>query len=187
LLALLQTSTVCGNSCSKPVLRAPPTTAGQRGSGRRQPAWWRSPQHALPALAASALLERPGACICRPGGMAAVRQYRFRAQMMPSPAALEGLARGFPSAASPIAHTCCLIEPSYHRYFPAALSRDEELPPRPGAHVVVTIALTDGEAEAFFAPGQRFAIWSDAVVGHTVSTDGLVGYGVISRPSARAA
>jgi hypothetical protein len=54
-------------------------------------------------------------------------------------------------------------------------------------HVVVTAVLTDGEAEAYFAPGQRFTIWSDAVVGHAVCADGLVGYGVISRPSARAA
>ena len=96
--------------------------------------------------------------------------------------------RGFPSTTRrPTTHTCCLIEPSYRQYFPAVIYRDEELPPRPRVHVVVTIALTGGEAEAYFAPGQRFTIWSDAVVGHTVCADGLVGYGVISRPSARAA
>lgn len=117
-----------------------------------------------------------------------MRQYRFRAQLMLNPAAHEGLVRGFPSTTRPpTARACCLIEPSYHEYFPAVIYRDKELPPRPGMHVVVTIALTDGEAGAFFAPGQRFAIWSDAVVGHTVRADGLVGYGVISRPSARAA
>ena len=120
--------------------------------------------------------------------MAAVRQYRFRAQVMPNPAAHEALVRGFPSTTRrPTTHTCCLIEPSYRQYFPAVIYRDEELPPRPRVHVVVTIALTGGEAEAYFAPGQRFTIWSDAVVGHTVCADGLVGYGVISRPSARAA
>ena len=96
--------------------------------------------------------------------------------------------RGFLSTTRPpTTHVCCLIEPSYHQYFPVVISRDDELPPRPGMHVVVTIALTDGEAGAYFAPGQRFAIWSDAVVGHTIWADGLVGYGVISRPSARAA
>jgi hypothetical protein len=84
-------------------------------------------------------------------------------------------------------HACCLIEPSHHQYFPAVIYRDEELRPRPGVHVVVTVALIDGEAEAYFAPGQRFTIWSDAVVGHMVCADGLVGYGVISRASARAA
>jgi hypothetical protein len=119
--------------------------------------------------------------------MAAVRQYRFRAQVLLSPAH-EGLARGFPSTTRPpTTRACCLIEPSYHQYFPAVIYRDEEFPPRPGVHVVVTIALTDGEAEASFAPGQRFTIWSDAVVGRAVCADGLVGYGVISRPSARAA
>jgi len=96
--------------------------------------------------------------------------------------------RGFPNTTRPpTVRACCLIEPSYHQYFPAVISRDEEVPLRPGMHVVVTIALTDGEAGAFFAPGRRFAIWSDAVVGHTVRADGLVGYGVISRRSAWAA
>ena len=117
-----------------------------------------------------------------------MRQYRFRAQVMPNPAAHEDLVRGFPSTTRPpTTYACCLIEPSYHQYFPAVISRDEELPPRPGMHVVVMVALTDGEAEAYFAPGRRFTIWFDAVVGHTVCADGLVGYGVISRPSARAA
>ena len=117
-----------------------------------------------------------------------MRRYRFRAQVMLNPAAHAGLARGFPSTThAPTTQACCLVGPSYHEYFPAVISRDEELPPQPGVHVVVTIALTDGEAETYFAPGQRFAIWSDAVVGRTVCADGLAGYGVISRPSARAA
>jgi hypothetical protein len=120
--------------------------------------------------------------------MAAVRQYRFRAQVVPNPAAHEGLGRGLPSVMHALtAHACCLIEPFFHGYFPAMICRDEEFPPRRGVRVVVTIALADGEAEAYFAPGQRFTIWSDAVVGRTVRADGLVGYGVISRPNARAA
>src|SRR2546427_286532 len=36
-----------------------------------------------------------------------------------------------------------------------------------------------GEAEALFAPGQRFTIWADAVVDRTIRPEGLVGYGVI--------
>jgi hypothetical protein len=107
---------------------------------------------------------------------------------MLDPVTHEGLVRGFPSTTRPpTTHACCLIEPTYHQYFPAVISRDEELPPPPGMQVVVTIVLTVGEAEAYFAPGRRFTIWSDAVVGHTVCADGLVGYGVISRRSARAA
>lgn len=120
--------------------------------------------------------------------MAAVRQYRLQAQVVPHPAPPEGLTRGFLSTTRPpTTHACCLIEPSYHQYFPAVIYRYEKFPTRPSVHVVMTIALTDGEAEAYFAPGQRFTIWSDAVVGRTVHADGLVGHGVISRPSTRAA
>jgi hypothetical protein len=117
-----------------------------------------------------------------------VRQYRFRAQVLLNPAPQAGHVRRFPSTMRPpTAHACCLIEPSYHQYFPAVIYRDEEFPPQPGVPVVVAIALTDGEAEAYFAPGQHFTIWSDAVVGRAVCADGLVGHGVISPPSARAA
>jgi hypothetical protein len=120
--------------------------------------------------------------------MAAVRQYGFRAQVTLDPTAHVGLMRGLPSRTHALTtRTCFLIEPSYHEYFPAVISRVEELPLRPGVHVVVSIALAADEAEASFAPGQRFTIWSDAVVGHTIWPDGLVGYGVISRPNARAA
>jgi hypothetical protein len=59
------------------------------------------------------------------------------------------------------------------------ISPDRELPLQPGGRVVVTIALADGEAEALFAPGQRFTIWADAVVDRTIRPEGLVGYGVI--------
>ena len=45
---------------------------------------------------------------------------------------------------------------------------------------MMTIALADGEAEAFFAPGQCFMIWADGTVGRTIRAEGLVGYGVIS-------
>jgi hypothetical protein len=47
---------------------------------------------------------------------------------------------------------------------------------------VVSVALADGEAVAFFAPGQHFTIWADAVIGQTIRADGMIGYGVISSP-----
>jgi hypothetical protein len=53
---------------------------------------------------------------------------------------------------------------------------------RPGLRAVVNVALADGEAEAFFAPGQRFTIWADAVIGHTIRADSMAGHGVISSP-----
>jgi hypothetical protein len=78
------------------------------------------------------------------------------------------------------ARACCLIQPAcHHEYFPAVICPDEELPPSP-AHAMMTIALADGEAEAFFALGRSFAVWADGTVGRTVRAEGLVGYGVIS-------
>jgi hypothetical protein len=59
------------------------------------------------------------------------------------------------------------------------ISPDRELPLQPGRRVVVTMALADGEAEALFAPGQRFTIWADGVVDRTIRPEGLAGFGVI--------
>jgi hypothetical protein len=110
-----------------------------------------------------------------------VRQYRFRARVTLHTAAPEGVARGLTSRRRALtAHDCCLLQPFCYRvYLPAVISPDRELPLQPGGHVVVTIALAGGEAEALFAPGQRFTIWADAVVDRTIRPEGLVGYGVI--------
>jgi hypothetical protein len=110
--------------------------------------------------------------------MAAVRQYRFSALITLDPAARDDAARGCLGGM----HTCCLVQPCHGKYFPAVISPDEELSARPAIHAVVSIALGDGEAEAFFAPGQRFTIWADAVVGRTIQPDGPAGQGVISCP-----
>jgi AcrR family transcriptional regulator len=109
---------------------------------------------------------------------AAMRRRNFRALVMPGPAAREDAAR------CDLGETraCCLIEPRRYTYFPALISLDKEQPAQTATHALVTIALRDSEAEAFFAPGQRFTIWADAVVSHTIQTYGLVGYGVISQP-----
>jgi hypothetical protein len=47
---------------------------------------------------------------------------------------------------------------------------------------MVTIALADGEAGAYFAPGQGFTIWADAIAGRTIRAEGMIGYGVICGP-----
>jgi hypothetical protein len=119
---------------------------------------------------------------CRPGGMAAVRQYRFQALVTLTPAAGEGLARRLPSRACALtAHACFLVQPTHrHDCFPAVISWDEELSRSPAGRAMMTIALADGEAEALFAPGQRFTIWADGTVGHTIRPEGLVGYCVIA-------
>ncbi len=44
---------------------------------------------------------------------------------------------------------------------------------------MVTVALADGEAEAYFAAGQGFTVWADGVVDHTIRAEGMIGYGVI--------
>jgi hypothetical protein len=111
-----------------------------------------------------------------------VRQYLFRALVTLAPAAREGPAQGLPSRVRAMtAHACSLVQPACHyEYFPAVISRDEQLPLSPVTHAMMTIALADGEAEAFFASGQCFTIWADGTVGRTIRAEGLVGYGVIS-------
>lgn len=104
-----------------------------------------------------------------------MRQYRFLALVILDPAPREDAARCDPDETGP----CFLVEPSYCMYFPAVISLDREVPSHSKAYALVTIALHDSEAGAFFAPGQRFTIWADAVVGHSVQAAGLVGHGVI--------
>ena len=108
-----------------------------------------------------------------------MRQYRFRAVITLDPAAREDAARGHLGGP----HTCCLIQPGHGKYFPAVIClEDEELPLRRAVRAVLSATLSDREARALFAPGQRFTIWADAMVGHTIRADHLIGHGVISRP-----
>jgi len=109
-----------------------------------------------------------------------VRPYRFRVLVTLAPTAREGPAQRLPSRGRALtAHACCLVQPAcHHEYFPAVTSWDEVL--SPARYAMMTIALADGEAEAFFAVGQGFTIWADGTVGRTIQAEGLVGYGVIS-------
>jgi hypothetical protein len=115
-----------------------------------------------------------------------MRQYRFTALVTLDPAAREHAAGCGQSAA----RACCLLEPSRYTYFPAVIETEEEEPQQAVPHALITATLYDSEARAFFAPGQRFRIWADALVGHTIRADGLVGYGIIcqcvSLPAPRA-
>jgi hypothetical protein len=100
------------------------------------------------------------------------------------PAAREGRALGSPGRTGALAiRGCYLLQPLIcGEYFPAMIFLEHELrSPQPRGHAVVTVALADGEA-AFFAPGQRFMIWADGVVDHTIRAEGLVGHGVIGQP-----
>lgn len=116
-----------------------------------------------------------------------MRQYRFTVLVMLDPAAGENAMRCGQSTA----RACCLVEPSCYTYFfPAVIETEEEQPQQGVPRALMTTTLSDSEAGAFFAPGQRFTIWADALVGHTIRADGLAGYGVIcrcvSRPAPRA-
>ena len=107
-----------------------------------------------------------------------MRQYRFRALITFDPAARENPTPGHLGGT----RKCCLVQPGQGEYFPARISWNKALPVRPGLRAVVSVALADGEAEAFFAPGQRFTIWVDAVIGQTIQANRMVGQGVISSP-----
>lgn len=104
-----------------------------------------------------------------------MRQYKFRALVMLDPAGDDAARCGTPAS--------CLVEPSRYSYFPAVISTGKELPGRTVAQALVTIALHASEAGAFFGPGQRFTIWADAVVGHTIQVSGPLGYGIICQPA----
>ena len=105
-----------------------------------------------------------------------MKQHRFRALITFGPAAREDSARGHLDGT----RACCLVQPGYREYFPARISWDKELPVQPGMRAVVSVAVADGEAEAFFTPGQRFTIWADALIGQTIRPDRMIGHGVIA-------
>ena len=107
-----------------------------------------------------------------------MRRHSFSALVILDPAAPEDTVR----CGSDGTRAGCLLKSGCYTYFPAVISLDNERSTRSTVHALVTIALGDSEARAFFAPGQRFLIWADAVVGDTIQTRGLVGRGVISQP-----
>jgi hypothetical protein len=99
-----------------------------------------------------------------------MKRYRYRALVeFDQPAG----GPGRPAASGTHALTVYarrLGEPSGHKYFPATMVWDDQQPPQPGDHVVVTITVTDDDAPSYFAPGQPFTIGGDAT-----------GRGIISR------
>jgi hypothetical protein len=122
--------------------------------------------------------------------MATVMQHTFSAVITLCPQMHENTAHRRPDETRALAaRACYLIQPrSLHEYFPAAISLAEGLPVPPGGQAVLTMALSDSEAEAFFAPGEHFTIWADGIVGCTIRAEGRIGYGVIcgrtaSRPA----
>ncbi len=57
--------------------------------------------------------------------------------------------------------------PARHQYFPAVLYTDDDRPLRPGDKgVTVIVSVPDDDAAGFFQPGQHFALWDGADIGH---------------------
>jgi hypothetical protein len=114
--------------------------------------------------------------------MATVMQYTFSAAVTLCPKMREDTTRCRADETHALtARTCYLIQPrSLHEYFPATISLAEGPPVPPGGHVMLTMTLSDSEAEALFAPGEHFTIWADGIVGRTIQVEGRIGYGVIS-------
>jgi hypothetical protein len=67
-------------------------------------------------------------------------------------------------------HARSLADPSVHKYLPATISTDDQLPFQPGDHVVVTLTVTDDDAPSYLGPGQSFTLWGEST-----------GHGIISR------
>jgi hypothetical protein len=101
-----------------------------------------------------------------------VQPFRFRALV-----ALRGGAPGH-AARQYVSPTHALMlraarlrPPGRPRFFSASIAWDDQQPLRAGDRAVVTITLTDQDAEMFFAVGQRFTLWNGDDIG----------YGTISR------
>ena len=108
--------------------------------------------------------------------MAAVIQHHFRALITFDPSAPENLMQGYLDGT----RTACVIQACFGMYFPAMLACRKPSPPHPAMHVGLSVPLSSGEREAFFAAGRHFIIWADAIVGPTTRGDGLVSRGIIS-------
>lgn len=103
-----------------------------------------------------------------------VHRARFRASITLDPAGARPATLHPPAQQYPN-HTRALmirIRPLRNfgstRHFPAEICWDSEQPLRPGDRAVVTITVTDDDANAFFAAGQRFTLWSGGDVGHGI-------------------
>lgn len=98
-------------------------------------------------------------------------QFRFRALVSLDPPGQGRAAREYPSGTRKLmVHASRIGQPSFDKYFPAAISNDQERPMRPGDEAVVTITVSDDDALCYLAPGRPFTLWGSST-----------GHGVISR------
>jgi hypothetical protein len=105
-----------------------------------------------------------------------VKEYNFGAMVALDPSAHEDALRRLLDGMRPQ----CVVG-SDGRWFPAAISVGWSPSHGRSVDIVVRARLLAGEPEAFFfAAGQPFAVWADAIVDdHTVRGEGRLGDGVI--------
>jgi hypothetical protein len=98
-----------------------------------------------------------------------VKRFRFRALVTFDAVACGHPARQYPCGTRALmVHTRRPGEAGGDMFFPATITRDDEMPIQPGTHTVVTITLTSDKSEASLGAGQHFAIWGGADIGHGI-------------------
>ena len=110
--------------------------------------------------------------------MVTVREHEFRATVAVDPPAREGAVLQILDGT----RVRCIVQPFDGKCFPARISAGGP-PPSPGraVDIVVCIPLVSAEAEGYFAAGQPFTLWADAIVSdETIRGEGLLGDGVIT-------
>lgn len=96
----------------------------------------------------------------------------FRALITLGAAAHDSPGHDYPSGTRAVmVRASGFTRPAHRKCFEALIERDDEPYLRHDDREVVTITVTDDQAEAFFAPGQHFTLWN----GHDIGT------GVVSR------
>jgi hypothetical protein len=99
-----------------------------------------------------------------------MKRFRYRALVELDPPVSRGPRRHASATRAIMVHARRIADPSVHKYMPATISTDDQMPFKPGDHVVVTITVTDDDAPSYLGPGQSFTLWG-----------GITGHGTISR------
>ena len=111
-----------------------------------------------------------------------MRECKFRAMVELDPSARADAVRRLLDRT----HPQCVLQPCDGKWFPAAVSVGGSPSQGRPVHTVVRVRLLAGEPEAFFATGQPFTLWADAIVDdQTVRGEGRLGDGfILSQESA---
>jgi hypothetical protein len=111
-----------------------------------------------------------------------VKECKFRAMVDLDPSARADAVRRLLNRTRPQ----CVLQPCDANWFPAAVSVGGSPSQGRPVDAVVRVCLLAGELEAFFATGQPFTVWADAIVDdQTVRGEGRLGDGfIVSQESA---